>query len=448
LLQINSLKAVDLEKKFRKLSYPMVTEMLFQNLFNLVDTFFVSKVGYAAIAAVTSSAILLMLFMAIGFGISASSGSLIAIEKGKGGNSKISYILYDALLLALTISLITVAFSNQLAQFLPYMLGLKEKSYSMAHIYLKINFYGMPLFFVLPIINSALRSIGEPSKALKIIILSNIVNLILDPVLILGLGIITPMGVKGAAISTVIARMFGVSLQVYFIRKRFIKLSILQYKKSVGQFTTKIIKGAIPAAMHLIWRILSMLAAVKIVSIFGSKPLAAFGIVIRSFQVILFPTFGLGNAAFVLTGQSFGAKRFDLLKKSVVVALKYETAFVATASFIYLIFAPYIIGIFSNDAEIITSGSFFMRLQAISYPAAGATVIFSRIFMGTGDTLTPSIVNLVNLFFFMIPLAYILSVTMSYGANGVWMAIPISNLTGCITFFLLYKARINRWINQ
>ena len=146
-----------------------------------------------------------------------------------------------------------------------------------------------------------------------------------------------------------------------------------------------------------------------------------------------------------MAGQSIGAKRFDLLKKSVTVALKYETVFVAAAAGIYLILAAHIIGIFSSDSTIIADGSLFMRLQAISYPAVGVTVIFSRIFMGTGDTLTPSIVNLVNLFFFMIPLAYILSVSMSLGANGVWIAIPISNLTGGIIFFILYRIRLRRW---
>ncbi len=445
MFDISNLKTVDIAKEFRKLSYPMVTEMLFQNLFNLVDTFFVSIIGYEAIAAVTSSAILLMLFMAIAFGISAASGSLIAMEKGKGDNSKIPHILYDALLLAAVISLVTFALSGKLSYFLPHALGLRGESYHLAQIYLMISFYGMPFFFILPIINSALRSVGQPGMALKVIILSNIINLILDPILILGLGIITPLGVKGAAISTVAARMFGVILQIYFIRKVFSKLSILQYRKVVAHYMFRIIKGAIPAAMHLAWRILSMLAVVKIVTIFGSKPLAAFGIVIRSFQVILFPTFGLGNAAFVLAGQSIGAKRFDLLKKSVTVALKYETVFVAAAAGIYLILAAHIIGIFSSDSTIIADGSLFMRLQAISYPAVGVTVIFSRIFMGTGDTLTPSIVNLVNLFFFMIPLAYILSVSMSLGANGVWIAIPISNLTGGIIFFILYRIRLRRW---
>ncbi len=125
----------------------MISEMFFQNLFNLVDTFFVSKIGYAAIAAVTSSAILLMLFMAMAFGISAASGSFIAIEMGKEENGKIPHILYDALVLSIPISLVILLFSGALAESLPSILGLKGNSYSLAVSYLLITFYGMPLFF-------------------------------------------------------------------------------------------------------------------------------------------------------------------------------------------------------------------------------------------------------------------------------------------------------------
>ncbi len=436
----------EIAKEFRRLSFPMISEMFFQNLFNLVDTFFVSKIGYAAIAAVTSSAILLMLFMAMAFGISAASGSFIAIEMGKEENGKIPHILYDALVLSIPISLVILLFSGALAESLPSILGLKGNSYSLAVSYLLITFYGMPLFFVLPIINSALRSMGKPAQALKVVVAANIINIILDPILIFGLGIISPLGVKGAAISTVISRLCGVILQIYFLKKSSVfNISLERYMATATHFALPIIKKAIPAAMHLTWRILSMLVIVRIVSIFGSKPLAAFGIVIRSFQVILFPTFGLGNAAFVMVGYSIGAKRFDLLKKSVSIALTYTVGFIFIVSVIYFLFSSQIIGIFSSDKEIIAYGSFFMKLQAISYPAVGVTVIFSRVFMGTGDTLTPSMVNLVNLFFLMIPLAYLFSVSLGYGTFGVWTALPLSNITGCIIFLILYKLNLKKW---
>ncbi len=446
LFSIKSGTKKEIAKEFRRLSFPMVSEMFFQNLFNLVDTFFVSKIGYAAIAAVTSSAILLMLFMTLAFGISAASGSLIAIKKGRGEGEQIPYILYDALVLSVPVSLVVLLFAGTLSLSLPSALGLKGDSFNLAEQYLLITFYGIPLFFVLPIINSALRSIGKPAQALKVVVVANIINIILDPILIFGLGIISPLGVRGAAISTIISRMCGVILQLYFLKKSFVfNISLKKYTASAMHFILPIIKNAIPAAMHLTWRILSMLVIVRIVSIFGSKPLAAFGIVIRSFQVILFPTFGLGNAAFVMVGYSVGAKRFDLLKKSVSIALTYAILFVIAVSVIYFVFSSQIIGIFSSDSEVIADGSLFMKFQAISYPAVGATVIFSRVFMGTGDTLTPSIVNLVNLFFFMIPLAYLLSVSLGYGTIGVWTALPLSNITGCIIFSILYKLNLKKW---
>ncbi len=400
----------------------MMIEMLAQNFFNLVDVYFVSKISYLAIGALVSCSIILMIVYSFFIGISTSSGIFIASSWGakKFFRARFYYINAFSLVLLSSIFLSLILFFS-LTTILNFI-GLKGLTKNFALQYLKVASFSLFFIFFFSLNNSTLRSIALPTLSLKVMIMANILNSIFDPLFIFYF----KLGMKGAALATLISLGISILLQLMFLSKQ----GFIPRFKIKSTAVKQIINKGIFATMHLLFRITSMLALIKLISSMSEVALSAYSTVIRVFQLLLFLVFGLANTAFVIVGQNFGAKYLDRAKKGAFLVILIGLIIVGTLDFLIYAFKDPLISIFLKnlDAKLIARKIIFFYF--VSYPFVIASTIEARASMALQDTKRPSIINLLNLWFFMLPLAFVLSKKLNL--EGIWLAIAISNFTSFI----------------
>ncbi len=417
------------------LSIPMMLEMGAQNIFNLVDTYFVSKIAYEAIGALVASSMISILFLSLAVGISTATGMYVSAYWGAKKYKRAKYIYSNALVLSSVISVATSLFVVFFLKDILDAVGLKGTTFVYAKQYLAISASGFLLNFIFYLNNATIRSIALPSIALKVMVLANLLNIILDPFFIFYL----KLGIKGAAISTILSVFFGILLQMFLLSKNKFAFTGLRINKKNLE---NIIKKGFFAFLQLFFRISSMLILVRIIGTISQPAISAYGVVIRIYQVLLFMVFGMANAAFVITGQNFGAKLIDKAQKSALVTIGISVLFIGALSLMLYLNRNTILPLFINNAYVKTIALNVMFFYAISYPFVIASTISSRISMALQDTKRPSLVNLFNLWFFQVPLAYLLS--LHYGETGIWISIAVSNLTAFVLNFSIMRFNFRR----
>ncbi len=421
------------------LSVPMMLEMGAQNVFNLVDTYFVSRIAYEAIGALVASSMIMILFLSIAIGIATATGMYVSTYWGAKKYRRAKLLYSNSLILSVVIA---VVISIILYYFLPDVLkivGLKAKTFIYAKQYLTISVSGIVINFVFTLNNSTIRSLSLPTIALKVMILANILNIILDPFFIFYLG----LGIKGAAISTIISIFFGIILQTILLNKQNFSFTGLRINKKMIK---NVVKKGIFASAQLFFRISSMLILIKIIGMISQPAISAYGIVIRIYQVLLFMIFGVANASFVITGQNLGAKLIEKAQKSAFLSIGLSVLLIGSLNFILYFNRDFLLSLFVNNKNVENIALNVMFFYAISYPFVIASTISSRISMALHDTKRPSMVNLFNLWFFQVPLAYFLS--LYFKETGIWEAIAISNITAFILNFSIMKLNFKRVQNE
>lgn len=419
------------------LSVPMMLEMGAQNIFNLVDTYFVSRIAYEAIGALVTSSMIMLIFISVAVGISTATGIYVATYWGAKKFSRAKLLYSNSLMLSCFVAAI---FSIAIYPFIPqilYFVGLEKTTLAYAREYLSVSVAGLVLNFVFSLNNSTIRSLSLPSIALRVMILSNLLNIVFDPFFIFYIG----LGIKGAAISTIVSISFGIALQLVLLYRHKIYYIGLRIN---AHMMKNILKKGIFASLQLFFRISSMLILIKIIGSISQMAISAYGAVIRIYQVLLFMVFGVANASFVITGQNFGAKLMHRVKKSAFLIIFLAVIFIGGLDLILYINRDFMISLFINDNAVKNIAADLMLFYAVSYPFVIASTISSRTSMALHDTKRPSMVNLFNLWFFQLPLAYFLS--LKFNERGVWAAIAVSNITAFLFNFYIMYVNLNKGI--
>ncbi len=420
------------------LSIPMILEMVAQNVFNLVDMYFVSRIAYQAIGALVSSSLIIMLLFSISIGVSTATGIYIASFWGAKKFSQAAFFYSNVLvfvaILGLLLSFVFYLFLSKIIN----IVGLKGLTASYAYQYLSVASVGFVFNFVFNLNNSALRAISLPSVVLGIMILSNLLNVILDPLFIFYF----KMGMKGAALSTIVSVVIGIAIQLFNLLKNGFYVRIKMKLKIVK----KVVKKGVFASLHLLYRIGSMLVLVKFVSMLSEEAVSSYSVVIRVYQILLFIVFGLANTSFVIVGQNYGAKQYDRVKKGALSVILFGVLLVGSLDILVYVLRQPLLSLFVDDGYVRKIAEDVMFFYFISYPFVVASTISARSSMALHDTKRPSMVNLINLWFFMLPLAYLLQKI--YGLNGIWSAIAISNFTSFLANVSILIFNLKRIRNE
>jgi len=431
----------NINKAIFLLAIPMIVEMGMESIFAIVDIFFVSKLNDSnAVAAVgyTESVLSILYSLAMGLGMGATA--IVARRVGehdKEGASKAAVqAIYLGLGVSFMISMIGILFYKEILQ----LMGASEGVISSSSSYAFWMFAGNYTVTLLFLINAIFRGAGNAAIAMKALLLANVLNMILDPIFIFGWGPIQAMGVEGAAIATNIGRGIGVLFQLYFLLKG---LSIIKITVNNLAIESKIIFNVIKVSGGSILQFIigsaSWIFLMKLMSSFGDNAVAGYTIAIRVFIFTLLPSWGLANAGATLVGQNLGAKQPERAETSVWRAAYFNAFFMAFVMILFLTIAPSIIGIFTQQTEVLDYGVQALRYVSLGYIFYGYGMVVAQGLNGAGDTYTPTILNVFGFWVFQIPFAYFVAIQLAWGPKGVFIAIALAESLMAIAGIIIFR---------
>ena len=421
------------------LAIPMILEMCLESVFAVVDVFFVGRIGKEAVSTVvlTESVLTILYSAAIAFGMGATA--MVARRVGeknfeaaaKAGAQAINL----GLMIAALISILGLFFAKNILQ----MMGASEHVLAIGVPYTRIVFGSSVVILLLFLINGVFRGAGNASIAMRSLWFANICNIILCPILI------HFYGLKGAAMATAIGRGLGVCFQVYYLfnGKNILKITL----KHFG-LDWKIIKALFDISwvgfMQFFIGSASWMVMARILTSFNDDAaIAGYGLAIRIVMFFLLPAWGLSNAAATLTGQNLGAGQPQRAEESVLKTAKYNAIFMVVVTVIFLFFSQFIVSFMNKDEAVKLYAVQALRIVSAGYIFYGIGMVLTNAFNGSGDTKTPTYINLFGFWFFQIPLAYLLAITFDLGPMGVFIAIPVSETAITIAAYILFKK--GRW---
>ena len=422
------------------LSIPMIGEMIMESLFAVADVFFVSKISVNAVATVGLTESILMIIYSVAIGLSMATTAIVSRRVGEKKYKQASDAAFQSIFLAVIVGAALGLAGFLFAEDILMLMGGEPDLIREGVGFTKIMFAGNLSIFLLFLNNAIFRGAGDASIAMRSLWIANGFNLLLDPLLIFGLGPVPAMGIEGAAIATTIGRSIGVLYQtVGLLNNR--GIIRIGWNNVIIRFKTviELIKISMGGMGQFLIETASWIFLVKVMALFGSEALAGYTIAFRVIVFTILPSWGMSNAAATLVGQNLGAGFPDRAKKSVWNTAFYNMVFLGLVSIIFFIAAEPIIGLFMQSDVVQGIGVSALRIICFGYVFFAYGMVISQAFNGAGDTKTPLIVNFFVFWVIQIPLAYWLSVTLDWQAEGVFFTIAFCHSLQAIISILLFR---------
>ncbi|HEV3038935.1 MAG TPA: MATE family efflux transporter [Candidatus Angelobacter sp.] len=436
--------AISVDRAIILLAIPMVLEMAMESLFGIVDIYFVAHLGPDATATVGITEGMLMMIFAVAVGLSMGTTAVVARRTGEQDQNGAAEAAVQSIILGVVISALIFLVCFPLAPKLLSLMGAGPSILRVGSTYTRIMMSSSGIILMLFLMNSIFRGAGDASVAMRVLWLANFINLCLDPCLIRGLGPFPKLGVTGAAVSTSIGRSVGVLFTFYILWRRRGRIVV---RREHCRFNFKVMANILRIAgngtLQFAVATASWVGMVRLIQSFGSAATAGYTVAIRIVIFSILPSWGLGSAAATLVGQNLGAKQPDRAEQSVWRAGFFNMFFLGGISLIFLLFAPHLVGIFSNDPVVIQYGANCLRIISLCYVLYAYGLVIVHAFNGAGDTFTPTMLNLVCFWIVQLPLAFLLSRRFQLGPNGVFLAVLAAEiLLGASS---IYVFRLGRW---
>jgi len=422
------------------LAIPMVLEMVLESLFAVVDVFWVGKLGADAVATVGLTESLLSLVFAVGLGLSLSTTAMVARRIGEKDSNGAAVAGVQAIVIGLAVSLAIGLPCFFYAPRLLQLMGASPQVIAVGSSYARIALGGSGAILMLFLNNAIFRGAGDAAIAMRLLWVSNIINLVLDPCLIFGLGPIPKLGVTGAALATFTGRSIGVGYQFYRLLRGSERIRILRQHIRINlSVLLRLVRVSLTGILQFAIAHTSWIGLVRIVSIFGSAALAGYTIAIRIVIFVILPSWGLSNAAATLVGQNLGAKQPQRAETSVWRTGFYNMIFLGALGVIFVVFAEPIVRLFTHDPQVVPLAASCLRI--ISYGNIGYAygMVMLQAFNGAGDTITPTIVNFFGFWLLEIPLAWFLAIPMRMQAKGAYFSIVVAEAAIAAVSIVLFK---------
>jgi putative MATE family efflux protein len=426
------------------LSVPMVLEMVMESIFAIVDIFFVSRLGSEAVATVGITESLITIVYSIGGGLAMATTALVARRTGEKRPEEASKVAFQAIITGVLVSfLIAVPGFLWSSDLMRLMGGTAEMQNSFSE-YTRIMLGFNGIIIVLFIINAVLRSSGDAAMSLRVLVIANLINMILDPLLIFGIGPFPELGIKGAAIATTTGRGIGILFQLFllFRGKRRIRLTLADIRIEPHTIW-QIIKLSLGGIGQSLIATTSWVGMVRIIASFGSNVVAGYTIALRIIIFGLLPSWGISNAASTLVGQNLGANQPERAARSVWMTAKINMVILSVFGLVLTLFPGPFIRLFIHDPEVIVPGIQALRIISIGFLFYGLGMVLIQSFNGAGDTVTPTRVYFICFWLIEIPLAWILSKPLGMGQTGTFTAIVVAETI--MTIIALFLFRQGKW---
>ncbi len=422
------------------LSIPMVIEMSMESVFAVVDIYFVSRIGSEAVAVVGITESLMTILYAVSMGLGMGTTALVARRVGekKYGDASVTAAqsIGIGFIASLPIAFIGFFYSKELLN----VMGATEKMVTEGFGYPMIIIGANIVIMLIFIINAVFRGAGDAALSMRILFISNTINIILDPCLIFGLGPFPELGITGAALATVIGRGTGVIIQMFLLFNGHHRIKIVFNDFSLKvKLVKKIVKISLGGIGQFIIATSSWIGLVRIMSSFGSSVMAGYTIAIRIIIFLLLPAWGLSNAAATMIGQNLGAGKPKRAEASVILTAKINFLFLSGVAILNFLFAESLISIFTDVADVIDSGVNTLLFISLIFPVYAIGMVMIQGLNGSGDTKTPTIINLFSFWLLEIPVAYLLAVKLDFASFGVYYAIILADLSTAIIGVTIFR---------
>jgi putative MATE family efflux protein len=425
------------------LAVPMILELIMESTFAVVDIFFVGKLGPSAVATVGLTETYLFLLYSIGMGLSMAVTAIVARRIGEKEKEKAGITAVQAIMIAVLVSLPFAFAGIFFAKDLLALMGGDEWVIEHGYSYMQWMLGGNAVIMLLFIINAVFRGAGDAAIAMRVLWIANGINIILDPVLIFGLGPFPELGIEGAAVATNIGRGAGVLVQLWLLFRGGKHIRILKsYLKLHWETIKNIFHTSVGGIGQMIVAMTSWIFIMRIISEFGSEAVAGATIAIRIMMFTMMPAWGMSNAVATLVGQNLGAKKPDRAESSVWITGIWNMSFLILVAVVFFFFSENLVGIFTDEAGVIEIGGMWLKIVSYSYFVYAWWMVAIQAFNGAGDTMTPTKINLVFFWLIQIPLSYFMSKILGMEVEGVFWAIFISETSvGLFTIWLFTRGK-------
>ncbi len=409
------------------LAIPMVAEMVMESIFAIADIFWVSKLGADSVATVGITESILALIYAVAIGVSVSATAMVARRIGEKDPEHAASAAVQAIALGIALAVPIGIVGAILAPKLLAFMGGSPQLVQTGWRYTAIMLGGNVVILLLFLINAIFRGAGDAAIAMRVLWFANILNIVLGPCFIFGLGPFPKLGVTGAAVATTLGRGSGVLYQLWTLSRGRGRVVIeRRHFKLEPDVMLRLLRLSGNAIFQILIGTASWIGLVRILSGFGSAALAGYTIGIRIIVFALLPSWGMANAAATMVGQSLGAKKPDRAERSVWIAGFYNMIFLGGVGLAFVVFAPTLIRLFTSDPAVTPYGVACLRFISYGFLFYAYGMVLTQAFNGAGDTWTPTWLNLFVFWLWEIPLAYLLAKVAGLGPRGVFAAITIA----------------------
>ena len=413
------------------LSYPIIIAMTCQTAFKFIDTYFVSRLGREAIAAMSLTFPFFIFLIALAIGLSIGTSSLVARTIGAGNIEETQKGAKNAILLALIAGVIFTGGGIVLAPYLVSFMGATGQIYDYTLQYVVVILSASLLKYGFNVLDGTIRGEGNTRVSMVMMITAILTNIILDPLLIFGIWFFPRLEMAGAALATGISWGVGccVVIVYYLMGKGIIRLNFKGFRLDLRSMM-EIIKVGFPSALSHASMAITILFLSRIILNMegGEEIIAAYGLGFRIEMVALLPVVGLRVGTIIMVGQNYGAGLFKRVNDINHKGNLYVFLIMILVGLVYALVAPFVMGLFTRDANILNLGVQYMRYVALSYGFIGMGMVSNASFQGMGRGFPPLVNTALRLIVFQLSLAYLFGIILEKGAPGIWAGIFLSNI--------------------
>lgn len=434
----------DIDYSIFHLAWPLILSNAFQTIYNIVDSYFLGKLGPIQFSASTITWPVIFTFISLAFGFSNAGIAIISQHYGKGDLKAVKKSTGQLYLVTSVIGILAtifgIIFANSIIKSIAGSKSLEVVPYALR--YYIVDMIGLPLVFVINATTSAMRALGDSQFGMKMIFCMNVLNIIFDPILIFGIGPFPELGVEGAAWATNIGRLVAAIISIVQVKSKKELISVSKNDLKPDWFVIKLIlKLGLPSAFGMSITSAGFAVVMKYVAMFGPVVISAYGIGNRITNLISMVSFGLAGAVSTMVGQFVGAARFEDAELTVKKAFVWNIIIIGILSILTFFFGRQVTKFFINDVDVIAMGDIFFKYISFSMPIFTAYMIYNSALIGAGKTLLTMIGDILRLWGIRIPIIALLSLTI--GFRGVFIGMIVSNIIVFVITYLFF--RFSNW---
>ena len=418
----------------------MMLELGVLNVAQVLDAYWVGRLGPAALAAVTICSTVRWVLNSLANGLGTGGMAMVARRVGAGEEEAAARAAGQTILLGIGASLLVGGVGLAVAQPLLILLGADTDVLPLALTYLRVSLLGIWTLVLSFVINAMLRGAGEARWSLRVLIVSTAITVVLEPVMIFGLGPVPPLGVVGSAWAFVLGYAAGLILQAAILAQGRARFGVhLRHLRPELSLMKQIARIALPSTVQMTLRSSSRLAILALMGFYGTFATAGYGVANRLLLTALIPCFGLSNAASTLVGQNLGAAQPARGEQSAWWVSAYAASYMAVAAGILALLAPSLVAVFDPTPQVVVFGAECLRLVAWSEVASAIGVVLAGSLGGAGNTAPAMAINLFSLWGVEVILAWALSQGLGWGLAGIWWGRAAANLSNGLLFGLWFR---------